>query len=201
MHKFCNLQDLEPCVIQHYSYLPPTIQFERMWQYNLMVENLLHADLYKRQECESPDWSFAHQFPSTTLLPQPVLTGLWCKVWWCDPKNQIPTNKTEEWRSVDSEFTKKFLLFKASKQFFQIRWTFCQMEFFKTGTIWQPVVFRKQKVGNTDFKLLVAAMDKCNIIFTNFFFLRNLTWRLAVSLKGKNFAALGHADMLFCREF
>ena len=131
MHKFCNLQDLEPCVIQHYSYLPPTIQFERMWQYNLMVENLLHADLYKRQECESPDWSFAHQFPSTTLLPQPVLTGLWCKVWWCDPKNQIPTNKTEEWRSVDSEFTKKFLIFKASKQFFQIWLTFCQMGVFK----------------------------------------------------------------------
>ena len=113
------------------TYLPPTIQFERMWQYNLMVENLLHADLYKRQECESPDWSFAHQFPSTTLLPQPVLTGLWCKVWWCDPKNQIPTNKTEEWRSVDSEFTEKFLFFKASKQFFQIWLTFCQMGVFK----------------------------------------------------------------------
>ena len=128
------------------TYLPPTIQFERMWQYNLMVENLLHADLYKRQECESPDWSFAHQFPSS-LLPQPVLTGLWCKVWWCDPKNQIPTNKTEEWRSVDSEFTEKFLLFKASRLCFQIRMTFGQMvEFLKNwknvASLW--IKFRKQ---------------------------------------------------------
>ena len=43
-------------------------------------------------------------------------------------------------------------------------------------------------VGNTDL-VLVAAMEKCNIIFTKFFCLWNLTWRLAVSLKGKNFAA------------
>ena len=54
-------------------------------------------------------------------------------------------------------------------------------------------------VGNTDL-LIVAAMDKCNIIFTKFFFLTEFDVAARGFFKRQEFCSLGHADVLFCRE-
>ena len=147
------------------TYLPPTIQFERMWQYNLMVENLLHADLYKRQECESPDWSFAHQFPSTTLLPQH--SRFWrdygAKCDDATPKTKFRQTK----RKNDGQMTVSWLWIhgKIPPNILPLGIRYSKMEKFgnPSNQIETTIL-----VGNTDL-LIVAAMDKCNIIFTKFF--------------------------------